>query len=643
MVLRLEEIVVGARVSGLGPHGPATVKSVHWLGSDRIEVVYRDDKGLDERILTRSEERLLSAASATRPFALDANAEDFRLAAEARRIRLAHLFDPYLALATSAIEPLPHQITAVYDEMLPRQPLRFLLADDPGAGKTVMAGLLIRELVLRGDLQRCLIVAPGALVEQWQDELEEKFDLGFTILTRDMINASGGANPFAAHDHLILRLDMASRSEELQQKIGAAPDFDLIICDEAHRMSARYFGNEAKFTRRFRLGQFLGGQTRNLLLMTATPHNGKDEDFQLFLSLLDADRFEGRFREGMRGANPGDLMRRLVKEELYRFDGRPLFPERRATTVSYRLSPDEAELYTLVTDYVRRQMNRADAIGEGDGRRRTTVGFALQILQRRLASSPRAIWQSLKKRKERLQTRLDEERLRNRDGAPAELNPALSVPDDFDDLEDLSGQEREAMEQDALDGASSARTLAELEVEIASLKTLEDHARQVSQSGDDAKWTELASILDRPPVHDPVSGRQKKILIFTEPRDTLDYLQEKITARLGDPKAVVVIHGGVPRQHRRAAVAAFNDDPDVRVLIANDAAGEGVNLQRGAHLMGIIRKSAIACSVNRKIASINFNTCDLYTIKCRPNRQHPDYLASSALQTPNFPTTNHRL
>lgn len=582
--MKLEEVAEGVSVHGLSPIGAAKVRSVKWLGADRIEVVFKSERGLDERILTRADEANLSMASASRPFALDADADQFRLAAEARRIRLAHLFDPYLALTSSAIEPLPHQITAVYGEMLPRQPLRFLLADDPGAGKTIMAGLLIKELALRGDLKRCMIVAPGGLVEQWQDEMIEKFDMNFEIVSRDMVNNAYGGNPFETHDRLILRLDMAARSEDLQEKIKAAPDFDLVICDEAHRMSASYYGNEPQFTKRFKFGKFLGEQTRHLLLMTATPHNGKDEDFQLFLSLLDADRFEGKFREGMRGADPSDLMRRLVKEELYWFDGRPLFPERRAQTVTYELSAAERDLYLAVTDYVREEMNRADRADEG--RQRNNVGFALMTLQRRLASSPRAIWRSLKRRRERLEARLEEEKLRaqGRDAALS-LLPSIEVPDDLEDLDDLAEEERESLEDAALDTASSAKTLAELQTEIDILKALEGQADKVRNSGEDTKWFQLAEILDQPPVYDPVTRKQKKILIFTEPKDTLEYLQEKVSARLGDPDAVRVIHGGVPRQHRRAAVAAFNDDPAVRVLIANDAAGEGVNLQRGAHLM----------------------------------------------------------
>ena len=349
-----------------------------------------------------------------------------RLASEAYRIRLAHLFDPYLAVSASQIEALPHQITAVYGEMLPRQPLRFLLADDPGAGKTIMAGLLIKELLIRGDLERCLIVAPGSLVEQWQDELAEKFGLDFDILTRDQIEASVTGNPFVERNRLIVRLDMAARSDELKAKLEAAPDWDLVICDEAHRMAASYFGGEVKETQRHKLGKLLGTRTRNLLLMSATPHNGKEADFQLFMGLLDADRFEGRFREGVHKADVSDMMRRLTKEELYRFDGTPLFPERRAYTASYELSPAEADLYQAVTTYVREEMNRADR--SGDDKRRNNVGFALQILQRRLASSPAAIHRSLERRRKRLEERLREERLMRRRGSAPLDRDAPTLP-----------------------------------------------------------------------------------------------------------------------------------------------------------------------------------------------------------------------
>jgi superfamily II DNA or RNA helicase len=582
--MKLEDLKPGARVHGLAGPAAAEVVSASWFGDQAIDVVFRAGGRVDQRIVFRTDEDGLELAGAGRAFSFDGDGETLRLASEALRIRLAHLFDPYLAVHASSIEALPHQITAVYGEMLPRQPLRFLLADDPGAGKTIMAGLLIKELIIRGDLERCLIVAPGSLVEQWQDELKEKFGLDFRIVTRDQIEASLTGNPFVDHGRLIMRLDMAARSDDLKAKLEAAPEWDLVICDEAHRMSASYFGNEVKETQRHRLGKLLGSRTRNLLLMSATPHNGKEADFQLFMGLLDGDRFEGKPREGVHKADVSDMMRRLTKEELYRFDGTPLFPERRAYTATFEFSPAEAALYTAVTDYVRNEMNRADRVG--DDKRRNNVGFALQILQRRLASSPAAIHKSLQRRLERLETRLGEERLGRKSGdAPLASAPMTSLALDPDDLDEATGEEIEAAEEAVLDQATAALTLAELEAEIIILRDLAAQALAVRRSGMDAKWRQLDSILDHELMFDPATKARRKIIIFTEPKDTLEYLAEKVRARLGEPEAVTVIHGGVAREQRRAAIAAFNDDPTVRVLIANDAAGEGVNLQRGAHLM----------------------------------------------------------
>jgi SNF2 family DNA or RNA helicase len=559
------------------------VVQVARFGPDAMNLVFRVDGRVGERLVYRGDEVAFELIDAGRTYGFDADGALLRLASEAYRIRLAHLFDPYLAVSASQIEALPHQITAVYGEMLPRQPLRFLLADDPGAGKTIMAGLLIKELLIRGDLDRCLIVAPGSLVEQWQDEMAEKFGLAFDVLTRDQIETSLTGNPFAERHRMIMRLDMAARSDELKAKLEAAPEWDLVICDEAHRMAASYFGGEVKETRRHKLGKLLGSRTRNLLLMSATPHNGKEADFQLFMGLLDADRFEGRFREGVHKADVSDMMRRLTKEELYRFDGTPLFPERRAYTASYELSPAEADLYQAVTTYVREEMNRADRTG--DDRRRNSVGFALQILQRRLASSPAAIHRSLERRRKRLEDRLREERL-GRPGGPSTLSRLPALPTiDPDDLDENPGAEVEEAEDEILDQATAAQTLVELEAEIAILADLEARALRLKLSGQDAKWRQLESILDEPMMVDAATGLRRKILIFTEPKDTLEYLAHKIAARIGDPAAVVVVHGGVAREARRAAIAAFNSDPVVRVMVANDAAGEGVNLQRGAHLM----------------------------------------------------------
>jgi superfamily II DNA or RNA helicase len=392
--------------------------------------------------------------------------------------------------------------------------------------------------------------------------------LAFDILTRDQIEASVTGNPFVEKNRLILRLDMAARSDELKAKLQAALDWDLVICDEAHRMAASYFGGEVKETQRHKLGKLLGTRTRNFLLMSATPHNGKEADFQLFMGLLDADRFEGRFREGVHKADVSDMMRRLTKEELYRFDGTPLFPERRAYTASYSLSPAEADLYQAVTTYVREEMNRADRTG--DDKRRMNVGFALQILQRRLASSPAAIHRSLERRRKRMEERLREEKLMHQGGSvPLARPPALPAYDP-DDIDEVPGAEAEAAEEQILDQATAAQTLAELVAEIAILKDLEGRALRLKLSGQDAKWRELESILDEPMMLDSSAGLRRKILIFTKPKDTLEYLQQKIIARLGDPAAVVVVHGGIAREARRASIAAFNSDPVVRVMVAND-------------------------------------------------------------------------
>ena len=603
---KLEDLQPNATVNGILPGCQVTVVGTQWFGSEALELTYKDAEGRVANVLLyRDDEDRLELVEQGRPWSFDGDGSLFRLVSEANRIRLAHLFDPVLAVHTSLVEPLPHQITAVYESMLPRQPLRFLLADDPGAGKTIMAGLLIKELIARGDLQRCLVVCPGNLVEQWQDELYRRFQLHFEILTNDKLEAARTGNWFLENNLVIARLDKLSRDENVQQKLKAPDCFwDLIVCDEAHKFSATFFGGEIKYTKRYKLGQLLTTLTRHLLLMTATPHNGKEEDFQLFMALLDGDRFEGRFRDGVHTVDVSDLMRRMVKEKLLKFDGTPLFPERIAYTVPYKLSDNEARLYKEVTEYVREEFNRAEALQ--NDKRAGTVGFALTILQRRLASSPEAIYQSICRRRERLEKRLRELKLLPRGAyvqAMAADAPYLDE-EDLENLEDAPDVEVEEIEEQVLDQATAARTIDELEAEIKTLKRLENLALTVRRSGEDRKWRELANLLseiftpaaianhlaetaasyETDDTPKPVPSPRQKIVIFTEHRDTLNYLEKRISTLLGRSSSLVTIHGGMGREERMKAQESFKHDPDVQVLIATDAAGEGINLQR-AHLM----------------------------------------------------------
>lgn len=581
----LEDIRPGATVRGILPTGLVTIVNVQWFGSDAIEITYKDASGKPlNQLLYRSDEAQLKIETTGQQWSFKGDPSLFRLVSEARRIQLAHLFDPLLAVHASLVDPLPHQITAVYDVMLQRQPLRFLLADDPGSGKTIMAGLLIKELIARGDLQKCLIVCPGNLVDQWQDELWQRFHIDFEIMTNDKLEASRTGNWFFENPFAICRLDKLSRNEEVREKLKVT-DWDLIICDEAHKMSASYFGGEIRFTKRYHLGELLSEHTRNFLLMTATPHNGKEEDFQLFMRLLDGDRFEGRFRDGVHVSDTSDMMRRLLKEQLLKFDGTPLFPERKAYTVNYTLSPGEIQLYQKVTEYVRDEFNRADKL-DNEGRK-GTVGFALTVLQRRLASSPEAIYQSLKRRRERLENRLRDERAIQR-GALVIIDPNVGLPsytrDDLDDLEDSTDDELEKTEEQLVDRATASRTIAELDAEISTLKKLEEIANQVRMSGTDRKWDELSSLLQNSQEMFDTSGHRRKLIVFTEHKDTLNYLAERIRSLLGRPEAVVIIHGSLGREQRKNAEQSFTQDKDVQILVATDAAGEGINLQR-AHLM----------------------------------------------------------
>ena len=572
--MKLEQITNGMHLNGIEADTTVNIEKAEMLGTNTVAIIYRNADGqLREQILQRCDEQKITEVESSL-WDFSGKGDEFILALETRRIQLAHLFDPMMAIHTSNIEPLPHQISAVYESMLPNQPLRYVLADDPGAGKTIMAGLLMRELIVRGDAQRILIVTPGSLVEQWQDELQEKFNLEFEIFSRQVQETISGGNFFAKHDRVIVRIDQLARNDDYQEKLQASDDWDLVIVDEAHKMSASFYGNEIKKTKRFNLGESIGQKTRHLLLMTATPHRGKEEDFQLFLSLLDSDRFYGKFRDGVAKTDVSDIMRRMVKEDLLRFDGTRLFPERRSYSMGFELSTAEKNLYHAVTEYVRQEMNRADRLSK---KRKNNVGFALTMLQRRLASSPYAIYRSLQRRRQRLQKKLTET-------DQPELSfdeQSVDLPEDFDDL---TGEEYEQQVDLITDQASTAETKRELEMEIASLTELEQRAKKLVDSGEDCKWVEVRKILHDRPEMRTADGSWRKLIIFTEHRDTLSYLYEKISDVYGNRETIVTIHGGKKRDLRAKVQTDFKNDPKIKVLLATDAAGEGVNLQN-SHLM----------------------------------------------------------
>lgn len=591
----------GQRLRGLLPHSVVTLIAVDELAPDLYEIYYRQENGtFGDRIITARElDNCTIMSEQDSAPAFDADANDFRLAAEALRLKYAALYDPMAAVNSSDVDPLPHQIRAVYQELLPRIPLRFLLADDPGAGKTIMAGLYLKELLLRSNLESAIVVAPGGLVEQWREELSQKFDLHFEILDNQLIDNTEDSNPFDTHRFLIARMDQVARRDDLMELL-ADVEWDVAIVDEAHRMSAHYVSDagEIQETKRFKLGKLLSATAQNFLLMTATPHAGKEDDFQLFMSLLDRDRFEGRYRSGVHRTDTRGLMRRMVKEDLLTFEGRPLFPERHAYTVTYDLSDLEYQLYELVTDYVRTEMGRAERIAQrGDRRRGNSVGFALTMLQRRLASSPEAILRSLERRKARLEVKLrDAERsshasseILRLDGRSLDhLAPEIRQVEDLDYFdEELTDEERaeiEARVDEVMDMATAAETVPELRTEIAVLNELITVAQRVRWADTDEKWVQLRNILDEQLLVHERDGKPRKIIIFTEHRDTLEYLQQKISAQFGRSEAVATIHGGTPRLERKRIREAFTNDPQLVVLLATDAAGEGLNLQR-AHLM----------------------------------------------------------
>jgi len=531
---------------------PVKVLTVKPIGQNRvkIEAVGQHSRKYYDPILSHEDLAKISVPQEERlPFS--GSAEAVFLYLEANRIRNAFQFDTLYGVSVSQIDPLPHQIEAVYRYVLKSPQIRFLLADDPGAGKTIMAGLLLKELKYRGLVNRTLIIVPGHLKGQWLREMKERFGENFIIVDRGVINASWGQNIWSERPQIITSLDFAKQDDVLFSLKDST--WDLVIIDEAHKMAAYRYGDKIDKTERYKFGEQISAITRYLLFLTATPHRGDPENFRLFLDLLQPGFFADTrmLSESIQNQDNPLFLRRL-KEDLKSFEGAPLFPPRYVETVKYRLSDDEKLLYNAVTNYVQQTYNKALQ------QEKRNVAFALTILQRRLASSTRAIRRSLERRKKRLEELYQKGQILQETG----------YSEDY--LEDLEENQRWQWEEELLEKLTSAETLEELHQEINKLEELLALAKEVEKKEIETKLTRLRELLEQ----ENLQASGTKLLIFTESRETMEYLSEKLSSW---GYKVAVIHGGMNMDARIRAEHQFKNE--AQVMVATEAAGEGINLQ----------------------------------------------------------------
>ena len=484
--------------------------------------------------------------------AFDGNPVHFRLASEAHRIRLAYQYDPHFAVSVSQIDPLPHQLDAVYSRLLTQPKIRLLIADDPGAGKTIMGGLLLKELKLRGLIERILIVTPANLTDQWRRELHDKFGETFTVINRATVNNAYGRNVWEDNPQSIASIDFVSRQDDIRDLMRDTK-WDIVIADEAHKMAAYRYGSKVNKTARYVFGEFLREHTDHLLFLTATPHKGDPDNFALLLQLLDKDLYatgEILSEAGLHDENR--IMVRRLKEDMKKFDGTPCFPPRHVKTLPYELKGEELELYEAVTEYVKENFQRAESKGNRN------VGLALTVLQRRLASSIAAITLSLERRLKRLRSLRKLGRIKQEFG---------EIPEE---LEDLTEAERWKFEDDIVERLTTAGTMAELDVEITGLEQLVRKAKHAARHTNEKKFEELRTV-----ISEHVSGKNERLLIFTEHKDTLYFLLKRLKD-LGF--YCCTIHGGMSLRKRIDAERDFFEH-NPSVMVATEAAGEGINLQ----------------------------------------------------------------
>jgi len=551
--MEIDKLKIGTIIKGKRWKEPIEIKKIDEVG-DYVHILgstIHSGSHIDQ-LIPADELRSLSIERIETDFVGQPN--KVFLAFEAKRYRYASLYDPLLAINTSKVDPLPHQIEAVYGYVLKLPRIRFLIADDPGAGKTIMAGLIIKELKLRNLVKRILIVVPGHLKDQWKRELKEKFEENFVAVERGFIEAHYGENVWEKENQIITSIDFAKRDEIIPSI--SATHFDLVIVDEAHKMSAYKYGDKTTKTGRYKLGEIISKNSDNLLFLTATPHKGDPENFRLFLDLLEPGFFATAemLQESIKNKdNP--LFIRRIKEDLNDFEGKPIFLPRHIKTLKFRLSEKEKMLYNDVSRYVEEQYNKALVRDK-----RRNIAFALVILQRRLASSTFALLRSLERRKSRLEEleHKSENRFKN------EVKTF-----DFEEVEDLSEEER-WKEEELWETLSVAENKEELRRETQVIDALIEKAKEIVRIEEEVKLKEMRKTLDDLNRKHP----NKKVIIFTEARDTLEYLEKKIRFW---GYSVNTIHGGMKLDHRIEAEKIFKNE--TQILVATEAAGEGINLQ----------------------------------------------------------------
>jgi len=554
---------IGSIIDGLALPEPLQVVFVQPVGNS-FKVGGRGTRTGQyiERIFDAAQLAQLTVLAAEEPF--DGDAVRFRLGIEAYRLGLAHEYDPYFSLSVARVDPLPHQLEAVYDAILPLPRIRFLLADDPGAGKTIMAGLLLKELKARGLAARTLIVTPANLAFQWKRELADKFREQFDVIRGADLRAAYGTSPWLDKSQVITSLDWAKR-EEVRESLERA-HWDLVIVDEAHKMSA---AAPDKKSDRYRLGEILGQKTDHYLLLTATPHKGDPDNFILFLQLLDRDVYAevASLQEAMR-RNHAPFYLRRTKEALVTFPHpetgvvHKLFTKREVKTVRFDLDGDEFNFYLALTRYVEDQSIRAAADESARGR---ALGFTMALMQRRFASSIRALRRTLERRRDRLQKQLDK---------PAKL-PEFDEGE-LEDLDDLP-EEEAARLYDKIELLSLAQERRLIREEIGEIEGLIRQAEALERREIESKLKRLRELIAEQNL---ATDKATKLLIFTEHKDTLDYLVERLR---GWGLTVTQIHGGMKIGDRDAPGTRVYAEREFReeaqVMVATEAAGEGINLQ----------------------------------------------------------------